>query len=64
MSATKVIRVITAEGIEYVQSATSFDIQQGVLILFSDRSENVAIKAYNVHRWGDVEWVDPSEVPS
>lgn len=60
----KVIKVTTAEGVEFVPEAKAFDIQSGVLILFRDPSENVVVKAYNSQTWGYVEWVDPKEVPA
>lgn len=60
----KIVKVTTGEGVEYVPTARAFDIQTGVLILFSDPGENVVVKAYNAQAWGYVEWVDPSEVPS
>lgn len=60
----KVIKVTTGEGVEYVPEAKAFDLQSGVLILFSDVAESVVVKAYNAQAWGYVEWVDPQEVPS
>lgn len=60
----KVLKVTTADGVEYVPEAKAFDLQSGVLILFSDVTESVVVKAYNAQAWGYVEWVDPQEVPS
>ncbi|ASN67440.1 hypothetical protein 7S11_2 [uncultured Caudovirales phage] len=54
----KQLRVTHADGEEVFPGESSFGIDEGILLVFADRTQNVIIKAYNRELWAFAEYED------
>ena len=52
----KRLRVTHAEGVDTFPDEPAFGVEEGVLLVFSDRRQNVVVKAYNRDVWAYAEY--------
>lgn len=52
----KILRVTHAQGDDTFPNEPAFGVDEGVLLVFADRRQNVVMKAYNREVWAYAEY--------